>query len=98
MKQVNTFLIAFGAMLLLLFAQALSARTLEFVLMAFGMLLLFGGFVWLFLHVVLETVGQYKSGQGKIGMLAALLGLFALTAVLSAFYAWTFILAAVLTA
>lgn len=96
MKSAGTFLIVFGATLLLLFAQAWSENLLVFAWLALVAILLLGGFVWLFLHVVLETLSQFKTTRAKFTTLAALLALFAVTAVLSVFYVWTFIVAFVL--
>jgi hypothetical protein len=96
MKHVNTLLIAFGVSLLVLFVHAWSASMLGYAWVAVVTVLFLGGFIWMFLHVVLEALAQYKSARGKIGTLAILLGVFALTAVLSVFYVRTFILAIIL--
>lgn len=96
MKSARTFALAFFTTLLLLFTQAWSANVLGYAWIAAVAGLLLGAFVWLFLHVVLETLGQFKTTWKKSVVLALLLAAFALTAALSAFYAWTFIAAFVL--
>ena len=96
MKSINAFLIAFGTTLLLLFAHAWSTGVLGYVWIAAVTITFLGGFVWLFFHVVLELLSQFKGARAKAFALVSLLALFALTVVLSGFYAWTFILAFVL--
>lgn len=96
MKSLKTFMLSFVTALLLLLVQAWSINTLAYAWIAIVAILLVGGFVWMFLHVVLETLGQFKTTRKKRTVLGLLLAALALTAALSAFYAWTFIVAFVL--
>jgi hypothetical protein len=96
MKSAKPFLLAFFVVLLLLLTVTFSPNLFGYAWLAVVAVLLLGGFAWMFLQVVTELLSHFQGARAKILATVSLLALFALTAVLSVFYIWTFIASIVL--
>ncbi|WP_425617899.1 hypothetical protein NA78x_001589 [Anatilimnocola sp. NA78] len=96
MRLPISFLVGFAVCLLFMLGQTWIPNLPSYAVQASLMVCVLGSLVWLLLQLVSETVGQFKTTQGKIVALATLLALFALTAALSAMYFWVVMVTLVL--